>query len=344
MNKEQIIANLKEQITLGNITKEELLSIVQETSGQDSGFSQQNQEELDESNKKNLSEKLTQIFYVIGGIVVLAGIVVLVAQNWTEIGFAGRVTSSVGISLITYIVGLLFRKPENSILSQIMFTVSAATAPLGALVLINEVGIEPTFQAQLLIATILLIIFGFAFFVSRRPVLSVISVAFATWAYYTLLLNLLGNEPEIMRWATIVLGFAYTTLAVSYRLEGQNKDEVKEKKAARNLIAGAGLASILGAGITFDAGLLFILYIALIFGAFYYGLYMRSRLALIISAIFLVSYIIRLTMLYFAYSVGWPVALIFIGFVVIGVGYLTFYLNKRFISGKKNNEEMHIQA
>ena len=51
---------------------------------------------------------------------------------------------------------------------------------------------------------------------------------------------------------------------------------------------------------------------------------------LVISSIFLVIYIIKITAEYFAGSIGWPVALIGIGFLTIIIAVITFHADKRF--------------
>jgi uncharacterized membrane protein YczE len=47
--------------------------------------------------------------------------------------------------------------------------------------------------------------------------------------------------------------------------------------------------------------------------------------------LFLVAYLIRITAQYFSNITGWPIALIFIGIVIIGLGYLAIYINKKYI-------------
>jgi hypothetical protein len=44
------------------------------------------------------------------------------------------------------------------------------------------------------------------------------------------------------------------------------------------------------------------------------------------------GYILKITGEYFADSLSWPVALMVAGFALIGVGYFTFYLRKKYFS------------
>jgi hypothetical protein len=90
---------------------------------------------------------------------------------------------------------------------------------------------------------------------------------------------------------------------------------------------------ILGAGLSLG-GFWDILYIGLVFGVILLSVYLKSRAFLIFGALFLMAYLIKITGEYFADTIGWPIALIFAGFAVIGVGFVAYYINKEYISKK----------
>jgi len=48
--------------------------------------------------------------------------------------------------------------------------------------------------------------------------------------------------------------------------------------------------------------------------------------------LFLIAHIINITGQYFTDSMNWAIILVFVGFLIIGIGYTTFYLNKKYIS------------
>jgi len=180
-------------------------------------------------------------------------------------------------------------------------------------------------------------VFGVAFWASRRQVLVVITGLFASWAYYAFIVKAFNVTPydvaDLFKWATILLGAAYVLFGYGYLARGATLDsqDEKDKKRVQNYFYAFGTLGILGAGISFG-GVFDIFYIALIFAAFYGSVYLKSRAMLGLGALFLIAHIINLTSQYFVDSIGWPVALIAIGFLIIGVGYLAFYLNKRFVS------------
>lgn len=319
MDKLQLISFIKEQLEKGTILKEDLSDLanddsVKKSSGSHSG--------------------LVNVLYGIGAIIAVIGVVILIAQNWNEIGVAGRILVTIGISFATYVSAILLKGPEKNAFSQVMFTISAILAPVGAIVLIEEASIDPTWSVQFFISIIFVVIYGTAFFLSKRSILILFITAFSTWTYYVLLLKSIDSiysaQTEILQWATILLGASYIFISYGFKSILQNSTK-KEIRAIQNVLYGLGTIAILGAGISIG-GIFDLIFIAFIFGAFYGSVYLKSFPMLVIGAIFLVAHIIKLTSEYFVDSIGWPVALIGIGFLVIGIGYLTVYLNKKYIS------------
>jgi uncharacterized membrane protein len=287
--------------------------------------------------KENNSSNLIRTFYGIGAVIAIIGVIILVQQNWTQIGFVGRIIVTLGVSFMTYVIGLLLRGPEQRTLSQIMFTISAALAPLGSYVLLKEMGIDFTLTTQCITGAVLIVIYASAFAISKRNMLFFLTVLFASWTYYTLLLKVFsldtfGHEYNVFKWGTIVLGAAYILIGYGSLMAMPASDESdrREKKRVQNALYALGTLAILGGGITLG-GIYDLILIIPLFFAFYGSVYLKSRSMLIIGALFLMGHIINLTSKYFVNSLGWPLALIGIGFLVIGVGYGTYYLNKRYI-------------
>ncbi len=344
MDKQQIISLIKGKLSSGAISKDDLLNIVNEGASNQNDSIRQMVSHTDTNVVKDVetedtSKNLIHTFYGIGAIIAIVGVVILVAQNWNEIGFGGRLLVTLGISFATYVSGLLLRKAEQNTISQVMFTISAALAPLGVYVLLSEASVNFTSGTQFLIASALFILYGSAFVISKKNILFLITVAFATWAYFALFVNIFSQnfiyDGNLLKWATILLGVAYIFISYGYKFIFSSTEHsgLKEKKSTQDVLYGLGTLAILGAGIMLN-GIYDLLFIALIFAAFYGSVYLRSRSMLIFGAIFLMAHIMKLTSQYFVDSIGWPVALIFVGFFVIGVGYMTFYLNNKFISGK----------
>ena len=59
-----------------------------------------------------LTKKLgvAEILYYIGGAVVFLGIAILLAQNWSTLGFGTKVLATLGAGVAAYFVGVLFSR------------------------------------------------------------------------------------------------------------------------------------------------------------------------------------------------------------------------------------------
>lgn len=340
MNKEQIISFIKEQLDAERISQEDILHIVGQpvpvqTGVVDSAPVARPQEEA--------SKGVINTFYALGAIIVIVGTIILIGQYWDEIGFLGRMMTTLGVSLVTYSLALILGSQEQKNISQVLFTISAALAPVGVAVLLRESDMDFILQYQTITAVCLLVVFGTALYISKRNILVLITVAFGSWAYITTIIDwfdLFGYDSYesyevhslIMKWAVLLLGISY--LFIAYGLSyTSNESEQKEKKNISNILYNLGILGILGSAISLG-GVFDALFIGLVFAAFYGSVYIKSKLMLISGAGFLVGYIIKITGKYFVDSIGWPVALIGIGFMIIGVGYGTYTISKKYISGK----------
>lgn len=328
MDKKQLFSLINSELQGGNVSREELLLFFN-TGGVES----------DNSEPVSFGKKLTNLFYLIGGIIAVIGVITLIAQNWNDIGVVGRLLSTLGVAFACYVAGLLIRDNEHSIMSNVMFGISVILAPIGAFVLLKEMSVSFNWQSNFFTAIILSIIFGVAMYISKKSILFVSVIGFVTWAYYALLskiFNFSDFDGDLVKWATMLLGFSYIFLAYAFKRLWADYSSIgdKERKAVQNIFYGLGTLAVLGSGIAFGGSFDFI-FILILFGAFYASVFLRSGIMLVLSSGFLVGHIIKLTSRFFRDSINWSLALILIGFLVIGVGYMTVYLNRKFIS-KKN--------
>jgi len=82
----------------------------------------------------------------------------------------------------------------------------------------------------------------------------------------------------------------------------------------------------------FDSELWQFLYFLVIFGGLYLSIYLKSQIILVMSTIFLIAHISYITSEYFADSLGWPISLVILGFIFIGLGYASVNINKKYIN------------
>lgn len=318
MERQEIISYIKSQINEGTISKNDLSEIISS--------------EISESQSKDENSKsIINIFYIIGAIIAVIGIIVLTVQNWDTLGFLGRIFVTLGASIVSYVVAYILKGDDHKTLSQVLFTVSAVLAPIGTNVLLKEANIDPTPLISSVISLGWAIVFGVALWGTMRNILILFTIGYATVALYFFTGNILGDyyySNTIFKTLTIIIGVSYSVIA--YYLNTFDK----EKKSIQGILYGLSTIGILGSLISFD-GVFNLITIAVIFGAFYASVFLKSRSMLILSALFLIGHIIKITGVYFADSINWAFALILVGFLIIGIGYSTYYLNKKYISDLK---------
>jgi hypothetical protein len=331
MNKEEILRELLEKVGSGEITKEEVLYYL-ELNNPNITFSEPSELE----NIKKVSHfSITKLLYILGAVIVTIGIVFFVAQIWEDIGSFGRILITFVLGIIFAIIGSgLFSKEENN-LGQIFHFIGGMLIPGGSLVLIDELGFSTStlwpfvfafgliFMAYLLLAA-----------VHKKPILTFFALANGTTFMYLLVGALFDDlsyrmTGDIYAYLTMVIGISYLLLAHSF----QDSWNDKLVKALHFF----GSTAFLGAAFTrvFDSGFWQLLYFIIVFGGIYLSIKLRSQSILAISTIFLIAHVAYITGEYFADSLGWPITLIFLGFVFIGLGYFSVNINKRYI---KNTE------
>jgi uncharacterized membrane protein len=320
MDKKQVLSLIQEKLRDGTISTEDLrmAGLPTDSSGESS------------------ASHVTNIFYIIGAIIAVIGVIILVAQNWDDIGFLGRLVVTAGIALVTYISALFMLAPSKRILSQVFFVISAALAPIGVAVMIKQAGLTLSPSVHAVMGLILGVLYLCAFWQTRRNVLVLVSIMYLTWSYYATLAALFDVFAGMGKWATIVLGVSYMLVAYYYHLYRQvsGAGERFEKSAIESLLYGIGTIAVLFPAI-FLGGAFDLIALGLIFGVFYLSVFVKSKTMLLASGLFLMVYIIRITSEYFAESISWSLALIIIGFLVIAVGYGTYYINRKFMSSKQ---------
>jgi uncharacterized membrane protein len=273
----------------------------------------------------------------------LFGTVAVLFNNWGVVPSALRVLLSLGLAVLVYILGLVFRDEQHKTLSQVMFVISTFLGPIGSYIFAYENNIKMDWSLNLTVSLTWSILYLFAyFFANKRNVLFLINIIYFSWVYMVIVRKIFdynSSDVFLYKMSVIVLGLSYILL--SYSRNGQlitDKQDGKEKKSIQNLLYLAGSIAVLGVSYTFDQSL-DIFYIALLFAMFYASIFLRSTIMLLVSSGFLIAEIIRLTSRYFVNSIGWPLSLIVIGFLVIGVGYATYNLNRKFIQTNTNNAQ-----
>jgi len=327
MNKEELLQEISNKISTGEISREEAVSRF--------GFAPAMQSEVKAENLKNSTPfSVTKMLYVLGAAIVVIGIVIFVHQIWYDIGSFGRIAVTLGLGFVITAIGsmLLKNKPEEN-LGTVFHFIGGMLIPGGAVVTLSELNLD---SGDWTIAITFGVIFAFYLLLNsihKNAILTFFAIANGTATVYLALNSVVGGPFEgwfgikdIYQYTTMAMGASYLLLAHAFR-DGCNKKLI-------GVLYFFGITGFLGAAFSqvFDSVPWQMLYFILVIGGLALSVYMRSRSILVMSTLFLIAHVSYITSEYFANSLGWPISLVILGFVFIGLGYVSISINKKYIA------------
>jgi hypothetical protein len=330
ITKEETLAALRELALEGRITESEAAAAVRTALSQQTGGA----EAVD-----HRSVSLSRALYLIGGVVVLMGIIVLVVQHWAAFGSIGQVVVTLGVGVALFVSGILLRdKPGLTTASGVFSALSGVLIPLGLGVLLHVLGVDVfTPGMHMLMAAIALVIFITSLGLFKEVVYALFGILYGTWLYGSAVAYVLqdgGYGSSLYQYAAMLLGVAY--LFLGYGLTSAT--DAAYRRLARMLYI-LGLLIFLGTALSMG-GAWDVIYPFVVFAVIFSSIYLHSGIFLKIGSLFLMIYLIKMSAQYFSGSLGWPLALVLAGLMLMGVGYLTYYLNKKYI--REPNTEKHL--
>lgn len=274
---------------------------------------------------------VTKMLYALGAGIVVTGIVLFVIQIWDDLGMGGQIVITLGLGLLFAVLGsvLLKQKPAGG-LGAVFHTIGGVLIPGGAAVTLDVLAVESLWAFALTSVSI----FGLYLLlnsVHKHAVLTFFAIVTGTGTAYLVAAALLdpmlnGNDMEVvLQYLTIVLGVSYLLLARAFA-SGWNQ-----------LLLGSlhffGALGLLGAAFirVLEQGIWELLFFGLVAALLYVSVKYKSRSILILSMLFLLAHVTFITSEYFADSIGWPLALMLLGFVLIGLGYASVTINSRYM-------------
>lgn len=275
------------------------------------------------------SLSIMRLLYVIGAIFITLGVLYLVSQIWDDLGAAGRIFITLGLGLIFAGTGSYFmlRDPARG-LGTVFHGIGGCIIPGGALVTLDEMGVDfdSTWPITLTIAMVF-VFYTALTFVHRRVILTFWAFTNGTALAYLLMNSLLPTASgEHYDYLTMTIGISYLICAYLFRSDWNDR--------LSPLLNFFGAIGFYGAAFSQvpDRVFMEMLFPILAFGGLALSVaLLHSRLLLVISNLAIIAYIIYFTAEYFADSIGWPVALILLGFIIIGIGYFSISLNRKYL-------------
>jgi len=331
LTNDQLLDELNRRVQDGELDRNQVQLLLDSIPGQDrESASVAGSPDQDNGLRAAFPEfSLTRLLYVIGGLLVVLGIIYFMSQLWGDMSAALRILITLGAGLVFAGAGSLFliQEPEKD-LGNVFHAIGGCLIPGGALVTLDEMVSNVNTTGPVAITVGLVFLFYLALVIYHRRVV-VNFFAFATGTAFVYLLSdslMPSIGPDYYSYLTMMIGISYVIYGVAFT-GGWNDRLIP-------LLYFFGPLGFYGAAYSRIANtqLMELLYPFLAFGGLALSVVvLKSRIALTISTLAVISYVVYLTREYFADSIGWPVALIILGFIVIGLGYLSVNLNRRYL-------------
>ncbi len=273
----------------------------------------------------SFSKNRTALFFAsIGGVFIFSGIAAFINMFWQDMNSPSRVIITLGSGLALFVTGLLaandvrYRKISAPIL-----LVAAILQPTGLFVLLHEY-FPPSNDlryAGLFVFGVMLIQQFFCWCATKRPVLLFFALMFGS-ATISIIFDLLGISNK---WNAVIVGISLLNLA--YGLAKTNYRPMAGFWFFQgSILLLGGLFAVL------QKSTLEPVYLGVTCFTIYISTVMRSTTLMVVSVIAMLFYIAYYTEEHFVHSIGWPAALILLGFVFIGTGVVAVRLKKKYIT------------
>lgn len=323
--KEELLASIRDLAAQKRITRSEVDAAYDEGSGSKAGpvFS------------KRIG--VSEILYYIGGAVVFLGISILLWQNWSTLNPITKILATLGSGVAAYFLGLIWSREERTEgVGTAFHLISALVTPLGLYVAFDNAGFDASgYGAQSLISGILLATYLLSYVVFRKSIFTLFSILFGTGLFFSFTSFLVGGNPyfgsgEFFEYRVLVAGLTYMLLGYSFTQS--------EKAPLSNFLYGFGILGFLGAALALGGfsparnAFWEIIFPGLVFGTLFLSVHLKSKAFLTFGTLYLMAYILKITGEYFTSGLGWPLALVLAGLMLIAVGYMSFYLKDKYIS------------
>ncbi len=316
----QLLQDLKLYVDNGTLSKEQILAVL--TTSKPTEFVQ-----------KKGKINLQKILYYIGGFILLLGIIFYIGQYWNTMSQITRTIITLGASVSTYFLGYYFyTRTKNNDFGHSFLIISSVLFPLGIGTALDMLGVSPTTSSGISVnAALLFIIYSLSFYSIKAKIFLLFTFIAGTTLFFsfTNFMFLDNGNERFYEYRLLIMGLTY--LSFGYYFTNTNK------KFMTNLLYFFGLFILLSSALSLqgftpaNSIVWEILYPFLLVGIFYSSVKLQNNIFLILGTLFTFGEILKLTYEYFSNSLGWPISLMLAGLLMMGIGYVSFELNRKYL-------------
>lgn len=322
MTNSKLLSDLESALKTGELQASEVLSVLQGHIGKQASDN---------------SSKLMSILYFIGGGIVFMGVAFWIGQEWKNFGSFAKILCTLGISIGFFISAVfLAQSKEHETLSNVFFLIAALIMPFGLGVTYDELDFNvSSYAIGSQIGLILSLVFISAYFLYKRNLLLFIALFFASCLFFIFTDQLmsdtyLASDNKFDLYRLFFMGIAWMLLGHAF--------SNTERKSLTSWFYAFGVIAVLGTGLALgdwkpnQSAFWEIIYPGLALGIVFLSTVVKSRSFLIFGSLGFGAYLCKITAEYFSDSLGWPLALILMGFAMIGIAFGAVRIRKKFLS------------
>lgn len=266
---------------------------------------------------------LGRILGYLGGTFIFAGLSIFIALNWDVMNTAARIIITLGSGIAVFIMAIVASQDERFVRARTpLYLIAAALQPVGIMVAIDEFSSGGDWHyAAMLTAAIMFFQQAAVFWQKRDTTLLFTSLIFALW-FFGVTLDLLNVDDELI---ALILGGATVCLCIGL------ERTVHSSMNPFWYLLGSGWF-FYGLFELVQHSVAELIFLAAACGGVFLSTWARSRTLLFVSTVAILAYISYFTSEHFQDSLGWPLVLILLGLVFIGLSAIAIRINKRYIS------------
>lgn len=267
-------------------------------------------------------ELLIRVLGYIGGTFVFAGVCVFIALQWDSMSPAGRVVITLGSGVAAFVLAVLAQRDGRfDKATTALFLMATALEPTGLIVLFDEYGEGGDWRwAVLIVCGTMAAQFGAVFVPLGRATLLLVSVAFATCFAWTAF-ALLDVDGEVI---ALVVG-------ASLVLAATGVDRTRHRPVTPAWYLVGATAALAGLFEILERTPIEVVFLLAAAGVVCLSVAVRSRTLLFVATLAILAYTGWFTSEHFADSVGWPIALVVFGLLLIGLSAMAFRIDRTYL-------------
>lgn len=270
--------------------------------------------------KDKSSGWLSRLLGYLGAVFVFGGLALYIGMIWDDLNSPARVIITFGPGIVAFILGIVTLKDERfARASTPLFFKAAVLQPVGMFVFLDEFASGDDAQlAALVVFGILALQFLGCFLIFQRTTL-----LFFGYLFWNASVGILMDRCEVPE-DPMSIGLSLSILLVAWSI-----DRTKHKPIAAfwYFLGGVGLLWSVFQSVENTPWDIVMLPVTI--GLMWVSVRMHSRTMLLVGTFGLLGFLGYYTDQYFKDITGWPLALMMMGFMLVGISYMAVRLSQK---------------